>query len=85
MYNSSNVKMIFDESQNSVHLRAISARGLFSVKKGSRVGNHHNSWIYPYIATAVVKGKWNVAEYQKELDVLFNEYNINPFERGIVL
>ena len=85
MYNSSNVKMIFDESQNSSHLRAISARGLFSAKKGSRVGNHYNSWIYPYTATAIVKGKWNISEYQKELDELFSEYDINPLERGILL
>jgi hypothetical protein len=27
--------------------------------------------------------EWNYNEYQRELDVLFLEYNMNPFERGI--
>lgn len=57
----------------------------------ARLGNekkrgyyHYDSFVYPYVATAINKGKWNFTEYQKELDVLFTEYNINPFERGIV-
>ena len=44
---------------------------------------HCDSIVFPYIATAINKGKWNYNEYQKELDVLFLEYNMNPFERGI--
>ena len=45
---------------------------------------HYDSIVFPYIATAINKGKWNYNEYQNELDTLFREYNINPFERGIV-
>lgn len=45
---------------------------------------HCDSIVFPYIATAINKGKWNYNEYQKELDVLFLEYGMNPFERGIV-
>lgn len=44
---------------------------------------HHDSYVWPYIATAINKGKWNMTEYSKELDILFSEYNVNPFERGI--
>lgn len=44
---------------------------------------HYDSLVFPYIATAINKGKWNYNEYQLELDSLFREYNINPFERGI--
>lgn len=44
---------------------------------------HYDSLVFPYIATAINKGKWNYNEYQKELDELFTEYQINPFERGI--
>ena len=44
---------------------------------------HCDSIIYPYIATAITKGKWNYGEYMTELDELFNEYGIVPFERGI--
>ncbi len=45
---------------------------------------HYDSSVFPYIATAINKGKWNYSEYQTELDSLFAEYQINPFERGIV-
>jgi len=45
---------------------------------------HYDSIVFPYICTAIVKGKWNMNEYQNELDKLFGEYGINPFERGIV-
>tara|TARA_Y100000114_G_scaffold156708_1_gene184871 strand:+ start:2902 stop:3519 length:618 start_codon:yes stop_codon:yes gene_type:complete len=37
---------------------------------------HYDSVIFPYIATAIVKGKWNNLEYSSELDVLFDEYNV---------
>ena len=45
---------------------------------------HCDSIIFPYIATAINKGRWNMSEYTSELDKLFSEYGINPFERGIV-
>jgi len=45
---------------------------------------HYDSIVFPYIATAINKGKWNMSEYRIELDKLFGEYNMNPFERGIV-
>jgi len=44
---------------------------------------HHDSTVYPYIATAVVKGQWNVSEYRNELNKVFSEYSINPLLRGI--
>ncbi len=44
---------------------------------------HYDSLVFPYIATAINKGKWNYNEYEKELDELFTQYTINPFERGI--
>jgi len=58
----------------------------FMVKLGSEKKRgiyHYDSLVFPYIATAINKGKWNYDEYQKELDELFKEYNIIPFERGI--
>lgn len=45
---------------------------------------HYDSIVFPYIATAINKGKWNMSEYSKELDKIFYEYGIVPFERGIV-
>lgn len=44
---------------------------------------HHDSSVYPHIATAVVKGKWNISEYRDELNKVFTEYDINPLNRGI--
>ncbi len=44
---------------------------------------HYDSLVFPYVATAINKGKWNLVEYQKELNPMFEEYNINPFERGM--
>jgi hypothetical protein len=44
---------------------------------------HYDSLVFPYIATAINKGKWNLVEYQEELNPMFEEYNVNPFERGM--
>jgi hypothetical protein len=44
---------------------------------------HYDSLVFPYIATAINKGKWNLNEYMEELNPMFEEYNINPFERGM--
>jgi hypothetical protein len=49
-------------------------------KRGS---NHYDSEIYPYIATALVKGKWNLSEYPLELGGLIKKYNININNRGV--
>jgi hypothetical protein len=59
----------------------------FMVKVGNEKKRglyHYDSTIFPYIATAINKGKWNISEYSKELDSMFGEYSVNPFERGIV-
>lgn len=43
---------------------------------------HCDSEYYPYIATAIFKGKWTISEYPKELEVLFKKYSIDPLIRG---
>lgn len=43
---------------------------------------HYDSNVFPYIATAIIKGKWNLKEYFDELYPLLKEYNINPDKRG---
>lgn len=45
--------------------------------------NHCDSSIYPYIATAIVGGKWNTREYPNELPPLISKYGINIDNRGI--
>lgn len=76
MYLKSNVNSIFDETQNSSALAGLGAHGVYTIKVGSQVGGHYNSLVYPYIATAKVKGRWNLAEYSKEIRQLANEYNL---------
>jgi len=43
---------------------------------------HWDSSLYPYISTAVVKGRWDYESYAKELDSLLNQYKIDPNTRG---
>jgi hypothetical protein len=43
--------------------------------------HHFDSLVFPYIATAIVKGKWNMVEYEHELTTLFSEYGISDFKR----
>ena len=43
---------------------------------------HYDSKIYPYIATAIVKGKWNTKEYRSELEELGTEYELDLNIRG---
>ena len=49
-----------------------------------RGGNHYDSNVYPYIATALVKGKWIISEYSDELTKLLINYNIDQNKRGIL-
>ncbi len=42
---------------------------------------HYDSVVFPYIATALVKGKWNTTNYPELVSIL-NAYNINPNIRG---
>jgi len=44
---------------------------------------HYDSLVFPYVATAINKGKWNLNEYMDVLNPMFEEYSINPFERGM--
>lgn len=83
MFENSKVNVIWDEVKNSNHLMNLGKVGLCVKEKGSKIGGHFNSIIYPYIATAIVKGKWNYSEYKKELDEIFNTYNIDKEIRGI--
>ncbi len=63
--------------------RKMFIKGGFSNGIGKKRGHHHwDNKIYPYIATAIVKGKWNTLEYSDILESLFLEYNIDKSVRG---
>lgn len=46
---------------------------------------HYDSDIFPYVASALVKGKWNLKEYPQELSKISSEYNINLLERKLFI
>lgn len=43
---------------------------------------HYDSWAWPYIATAICKGKWNLAEYPNELGQILKEHSVDVNKRG---
>lgn len=59
----------------------------YMVKTGSeqkRGMYHYDSRVFPYIATAITKGKWSYSEYPIQLDSVFKEFRIDPNIRGLV-
>lgn len=77
--------------QNSFEYQAtkvcqeLGMKGLFCYYGEQKRGMYHyDSSVFPHISTALVKGKWNVSEYSKELFKMFKEYEINPYLRGFV-
>jgi hypothetical protein len=83
MFETSKVETIWDEPLNSKFLMDLGKVGLCVKEKGDKVGGHFNSSVYPYIATAIVKGKWNYSEYKEDLDLVFNEFGIDKEKRGV--
>jgi hypothetical protein len=56
--------------------------GFYVNDAGKKRGKWHwDSVVYPYIATGIVKGKWN-SEYREEIDSLLKVYDIDINERG---
>lgn len=49
-----------------------------------RGGNHYDSNVYPYIATALVKGKWITSEYNEILTNILKENNVDINKRGTI-
>jgi hypothetical protein len=69
-----------EKSQNTCRL--INVKGGYSDGVGHKVGLHHYSNdIYPYVATAIVKGKWNTSEYDILYEIL-HAYGVDIKIRG---
>lgn len=63
--------------------KKLKIRGAYSFGKGKKRGKYHwDNDVYPYIATAIVKGKWSVNEYGETLTNILKEYNIDVNKRG---
>ncbi len=64
-------------------MNKLNMNGLYSYQGEAKRGeNHYNSLVFPYVATAIVKGKWNVSEYPDELKAVSKEYRIDFNKRG---
>ena len=83
LFQTSKVSSIRDECKNSQILSNLSCKGLCTKLQGQKIGGHYNSLIFPYIATALVQGKWNFSEYQFELENILLDYKIDIGLRGL--
>lgn len=72
------------EERSQKVVKNIKADFAFSHRNGIRRGKYHfDNDVYPYVATAVGKGKWNFVEYRNELEPLLTRHNIDKSVRGI--
>ena len=78
-------KIWYDEGSYKNKMINLNMMGAYHYDGERKIGrSHYDSNVYPYIATALVKGKWNMGEYGIELNKLIKEYNIDVNKRGII-
>lgn len=71
------------EPQGSDICRQLGLKGLQYFSNTTKRGIfHYDSEIYPCVATAVVKGRWNLSEYPTEMGEVVKEFKINTRIRG---
>lgn len=70
----------FESNTSEEYLKNIISLCSYDINLDKKRGKfHYNSSTYPYICTAVVKGKWNYNEYRKELFEIFYNKKFNIF------
>lgn len=81
-----NPKTLRDFEINGNASRTMKELGYQSVfyfdESSSPRGGHFDSKVFPYIATALIKTKWNTEEYLLEITKLSEDYKIDLSERG---
>ena len=61
----------------------LGVRGVYVYNGEQKRGMAHwDSKVFPYIATALVKGKWNIREYKQDMEQMFERYGVNGGKRG---
>lgn len=64
-------------------VKKLKIRAAYSHSEGKKRGlYHYDNRVYPFIATAIGKGKWNFSEYSEELGLVFEKYGIDKNIRG---
>ena len=72
------------ESAGQRVFRKLGIRGATINEKGLRRGKYHwDNTIYPFVATAIVKGKWNMSEYSDVLDSILQINGLDPEQRSV--
>ena len=70
----------FEANTSKEYLKDLISLCSFDINTDKRRGKfHYDSSVYPYICTAVIKGKWNLKEYKKELFEIFYNKKFNIF------
>ena len=70
----------FEANTSKKYLKDIISLCSFDINEDKKRGKfHYDSSVYPYICTAVIKGKWNFKEYKKELFEIFYNKKFNIF------
>jgi len=83
VYENSKINRIFDEDIIRKSVSKLGLKGAYYYNNEAKRGfYHYDSKVFPYVATALVKGKWNTKEYDKELNVLKDEFNLDFNRRG---
>lgn len=71
------------EMYGSSACSALKMKSCYHYDNEDRVGSlHFNSNVFPYVATAINKKKWNMTEYKGILSRLLQEYDIDYKLRG---
>jgi len=71
------------EYQATKTCKELGITGLFCYYGESKRGEYHyDSSVFPHISTALVKGKWNMSEYPREMSDLINHYRLDITKRG---
>lgn len=64
--------------------RKLGIKGTFIYNNERKIGAfHYDSIVYPYVCTAINRGKWNVDQYPEVMSHMFKTYEVNPSVRGI--
>ena len=70
----------FEGNTNKKYLNDLISLCSFDEKLDIKRGKYHyDSSVFPYVCTAVIKGKWNFKEYKKELYEIFYNKEFNFF------
>jgi hypothetical protein len=76
-------KWLESEAWNS-GARQVGLKGTFIYNGEKKIGAfHYDSIVYPYVCTAINRGKWNVDQYPDVMMHMFQKYDIDPSIRGV--